>query len=143
MSRRTAREISLQMLYQFEFQKENTAEQIDIYLNTLKEEKHHNDEPLKKLVQIDIDFIKEEINGVLTNFEMIDKTIEEYALDWHLDRIAKVDLTILRLAVYEILFKPDIPKEVSINEAVELAKKYSTEEAKKFVNGILGKVVEY
>jgi N utilization substance protein B len=71
----------------------------------------------------------------------IDPVIEKYAAGWTLERMANVDRNLLRLAVFEILHREDIPPSVSINEAVELAKQYSTQDSAKFVNGILGSVV--
>ena len=73
--------------------------------------------------------------------EKIDQLIEQYSKDWKLDRMAAVDRNLLRLAIYEILYMPDIPSAVSINEAVELAKIYGSDESAKFVNGILGNLV--
>jgi len=87
------------------------------------------------------DFILREIQGVYDNLDTIDKHIDETAESWELGRIAKADMAIMRLAVYEILYAGDIAASVSINEAVELAKEFSTEESGKFVNGVLGKIV--
>ena len=70
----------------------------------------------------------------------IDEKISRYAVNWTIDRIAKVDLAILRLAIFELEYRPDIPPIVSINEAVDLAKTFSSAESKRFVNGILDKV---
>ncbi|MCL2397146.1 MAG: transcription antitermination factor NusB [Defluviitaleaceae bacterium] len=86
------------------------------------------------------DFILGEVAGVRTNLAEIDAHIDETSTAWDISRISKVDLAIMRLAVYEILYNPDIGDGVSINEAVELAKAFSTEESSKFVNGVLGKI---
>ena len=83
-------------------------------------------------------FILENVNGVLENIEKIDEIINKSAKGWSTSRMAKVDLAILRLSVYEMKFANDAPKSVIINEAVELAKKYSSDEAPGFINGILG-----
>ena len=80
------------------------------------------------------------ITGVLDNRERIDEEIGKHAANWTLDRIAVVDRNILRLAIYEMLFRDDIPPVVSINEAVDIAKRFSTDDSGKFVNGILDKV---
>ena len=80
------------------------------------------------------------IRGVLENRPTLDKSIQEHAENWDLNRMAVVDRNILRLAVYEMLYRDDIPPIVSINEAVDVAKKYSTEDSGKFVNGILDKI---
>ncbi len=80
------------------------------------------------------------IRGVLEHRPDLDKKIQHYAQNWDLNRIAVVDRNILRLAIYEMLFRDDIPPVVSINEAVDVAKKYSTQDSGKFVNGILDKI---
>jgi N utilization substance protein B len=85
-------------------------------------------------------FAEELAHGVLQNIEAIDTKIKAYAKNWDFHRIALVDLNILRLAIYELLFRDDIPPVVSINEAIELAKKFSTEDSGRFVNGILDRV---
>lgn len=85
-------------------------------------------------------FAEELIAGVEAHRAEIDKVISESATNWSTDRIAKVDLAILRLAVFELLFRDDIPPVVSINEAVDLAKEYSSAEARRFVNGVLDRV---
>ena len=80
--------------------------------------------------------------GVKSNLDKIDKIIEECAPDWPLDKIAKVDLAILRIAICEILFSKGTPLKVAIDEAVELAKEFGNETSHKFVNGVLGTVVD-
>ena len=84
-------------------------------------------------------FSEELVNGVIENIEEVDAIIQKHAQNWDFDRIAKVDLAILRLAIYEMLFRKDIPPIVSINEAVDLSKEFSIEDAKRFINGILDK----
>ena len=86
------------------------------------------------------DFTDELVKGVITNLDTIDKKIAEYATNWQIQRMAVIDRNVLRLSCYELIFRQDIPPKVSINEAVELAKKYSGPEAGKFVNGILDKI---
>jgi len=80
------------------------------------------------------------ITGVLENREHLDEEIAKHAANWTIDRIAVVDRNILRLAIYEMLFRDDIPPVVSINEGVDIAKRFSTDDSGKFVNGILDKV---
>ncbi len=77
------------------------------------------------------------ISGVLDNTEEIDKQIREHLHKWDFDRLAKVDLAILRLSVYSLLFQKDIPQRVVINEAIEIAKEYAADESYKFINGVL------
>jgi N utilization substance protein B len=80
------------------------------------------------------------IKGVLEQREAIDELIKKHCKNWHFHRIAAVDRNVMRLAIYEMLYRDDIPPVVSINEAVDIAKKFSTEDSGKFVNGILDKV---
>lgn len=82
-------------------------------------------------------FAEELIHGTLENLEQIDRVITERASNWTFERIAKVDLAILRLAIYELLFRPDIPPVVTINEAIDLGKLFSTPDSKRFINGVL------
>ena len=82
-------------------------------------------------------FAEELIHGTLEYLEAVDSEIKEHAANWTFDRIAKVDLSVLRLAIFELLQRRDIPPIVSINEAIELGKIYSTPDSKRFINGIL------
>jgi len=86
------------------------------------------------------DFSEELVQGVHKNMEKIDKTVSEYAANWTLKRMAIVDKNILRLSAYELLIRDDIPPKVSINEAVDIAKKFGDAKSGKFVNGILDKI---
>lgn len=128
MGRRASREMAMKLLYQLEIQKENREEQKRLFFeeNTLSEK--------------DRTYISEVIDGVFLNKDFIDNMIEVHSRGWKIVRISKIDLSIMRLSIYEICFRNDIPYNVSVNEAVELAKKYSTEDAGSFVNGILSKV---
>lgn len=80
------------------------------------------------------------VQGVADNLPELDKLIEKHSLEWSINRIARVDLAILRVSVYELLHRSDVPKSASINEAVELAKTFGGEKSYSFVNGILGAV---
>ena len=130
MGRRAAREIALKLLYQLEIQKDNREEQIEFVLDE------------STLGKNDKQYITSIIDGVFSNVAHIDGIIEKYSKGWKLGRLSKVDLSILRLSIFEIGFRDDIPFSVSVNEAVELAKRYSSEEAGSFVNGILSKLAE-
>ena len=112
---------------------DKAADDLDYYLENFAEE-------LNEGVS-EMDFILGEIHGVYANLDTIDTHIAETSEAWDISRIAKIDLAIMRLAVYEILFDPKIPDGTSINEAVELAKTFSSEDSSKFVNGVLGKIV--
>lgn len=131
MSRRTARKHVFNMVFQKEFHNdEEISEAFANYLEELKDEDEN-----------DRRFIEKEINGVLTNREIIDSEIKKHAAGWDLERLAKADIAILRLAVYELMFSEEIPHKVAVNEAVELAKEFSSDEAPAFINGILRSVV--
>ena len=86
------------------------------------------------------DFIEEIFNGTLEHVEAIDELISSFAVGWKVDRLAFLDRNILRMAIYELLYYDETPAEVVINEAIELAKEYGTDNAPKFVNGILDRV---
>ena len=88
-------------------------------------------------------FLEQLVNGTIRNLKEIDAEIMKYSEDWKLERMANTDRNILRLAVFEIKYLDDIPPGVTVNEAVELAKKYGDEESGKFVNGILGNLVRH
>ena len=88
----------------------------------------------------EVDYINRVVPDILDKLEVVDETIEKNLKGWTMARLAKVDRQILRVAVYEFLYKDDIPEEVSINEAVEIARLYSSDEAPKFINGILGTI---
>lgn len=128
MSRRASRELAMKLLYQLEIQKDDREEQVNM---TLSE---------NNLDEKDRTYILDIIHGVEKNKDYIDQMLQLHAKGWKVSRISKVDISILRLGIYEISFRSDIPLNVSINEAVELAKKYSGEEAGAFINGILGKI---
>jgi transcription antitermination protein NusB len=85
-------------------------------------------------------FGEELIHGVITNIADIDARIKALAHNWEFDRIAKIDLTILRLAIFEMIHRKDIPPVVSINEAIDLSKQFSNADAKRFINGILDRL---
>lgn len=93
-----------------------------------------------KIFKMNTDLIENQYLGLLRELDKIDDIIKEKATGWEISRIDKVDLAILRLAIYEILFDDDVPKVVAINEAIELAKEYSSEKAHKFINAVLAKL---
>jgi transcription antitermination protein NusB len=128
MGRRASREIAMKLLYQLEFQKDDREGQINYVLEE------------NSLIDKDRDYVTDVVEGVVKNLSYLDKVIEDLSKGWKIGRISKVDLSIMRLSIYEICFRNDIPYSVSVNEAVELAKKYSNEDAGSFVNGILSKV---
>lgn len=140
MSRRLAREAAIKFLFSIDFNKdENLEEMLGDFFETARERK--NDEYQEEIGENDIKYAEEVIKGTVDKLQPIDKLIQDNITGWTKDRIVKVDLAVLRLALYEILYRDDIPDSVAINEAIELAKKYSTDESGSFVNGVLGKIV--
>ena len=132
MDRSGARELAFKLLYSLEIQKpENIEEQIELYI----ESNNITSQNAKT-------YMEDVVNGIEKNKEQIDKLIEKnLKSDWKIERISKMDLSILRLAIYEINYK-ELPYKVAINEAVELAKKYGEDTSKKFVNGVLASIVK-
>jgi N utilization substance protein B len=124
MERRRARQIALEILYQIEVGGVNADE-------ALANRQRNTPTP---------DFSFRIIKGVTESLEAIDSTINECAEHWTVDRMPIIDRNIIRMAVYEMLKEGDIPFSVSINEAVEIAKKYGTEDSGKFVNGVVAKI---
>ena len=129
MSRKIAREIAMRLIYQKELAFEYSMEALEDMIDKFRLSKNGTC------------YVEEIIYGVEKKVAEIDKHIKENVRDWRFDRISKIDLAILRLAIYEIIWAGDIPYKVSINEAVELAKLYGSEKSSSFVNGILGGVV--
>jgi len=131
MRKRTrAREAALQILYQVDITKSDAKACFEDFWNSREESV---DGPVK-------DFAEELVFGVFDNRDEIDKSISEAAENWQLNRMAVVDRNILRITTYELMFRQDIPPKVSINEAIEIAKKYGDPDSSKFVNGILDKI---
>jgi N utilization substance protein B len=130
MRKRTiARETVLKILYQKEITRRDLQKTIEEYREREGEMDSEAQEFATRLVY-----------GVDRNMEAIDQKISEYATNWQLKRMAVIDRNILRLGVFELKYAPDIPPKVTINEMVELAKKYGDLESSKFVNGILDKI---
>lgn len=133
--RRRAREQSLRFLYQIELKYDS----FDIKnLNSELEQFWANrDRPIDYDVR---EFSDKIITGTLENRESIDNLISAYSANWKINRISKIDKQILRMSIYELLYLHDVPKSVVINEAIEIAKKYGSEESSSFINGILDRI---
>ena len=131
MRKRTlARECALQILYQLEINKEEMSSVLADFWNETGAE-------IDKSVR---EFAESLVAGTRENIAKLDEVITKSADNWQISRMAVVDRNIIRLATYEMLFVEDIPPKVSINEAIELAKKYGDTESNKFVNGVLDKI---
>jgi transcription antitermination factor NusB len=125
--RRRARELVIKVLFHLEFSADDPGLAFDQICNHFGAA-----EEIKP-------FSKELVEGVCLHIKELDELLAKASQHWRLERIAKVDLSILRLALYELLYKDDIPPKVSINEAVDLGKKFGSEESGAFINGILDK----
>lgn len=125
MKRRTAREKAIQTLYQVDIAK---SEWHDALSNVLDEMESDS-------------FLEEALAGIHENHEHIDQVLRLSLKKWKLERLPHVDRAILRLGVYELLFREDVPDQVVINEAVELGKSFGTDESSKFINGVLSNVL--
>lgn len=126
MGRKRARESTMKLLFQMEIHSDYSEEMKELFFK-------NNEFDISER-----EYIDDAINKIMENLKEIDKIIEENIEGWNIQRLAKVDLCTLRISIYEILYRKDIPIQVSINEAIEIAKKYSTEESAKFINGVLG-----
>ena len=130
MRRRTkGRECALKILYQIEITKDDYNDSLRAFWET--------ESRTEEIVR---EFAGQLVRGVKENIKKIDETISKYATNWQIERMAVVDRNILRIATFEILCLDDIPPKVSINEAVDMAKKYGDTNSGKFVNGILDKI---
>lgn len=132
MKRSELREVLFKLLFRAEFNEvSEMPEQMQLYFTTDADDLKIKDE--------DKEYIIKREEDILSKLSAIDAEISDKATGWTIDRMGKVDLAIIRLAVYEIMFDDEIPLGVSINEAVELAKKYGRDESGSFVNGVLAK----
>ena len=132
MKRQKSRGKAMELLFSMEISKNSYEETIENFIEDYEMD----------LNTIDVEYIKNVVKVVTDNIEAIDEKIIQSLVNWKLDRVSKVNLTILRLAVGEMLFIEDVPGGAAINEAIELTKKYSDEKSCSFVNGVLDKVLK-
>ena len=125
MSRRDAREIVFKLVFEYTFNKRENIEELEEYTAGVDAD--------------DLAYIKEAYFGVASHYDELESKIAEHAEKFAVDRLYKVDLAILLLAVYEISYIDSVPYKVSVDEALNLAKKYSTEKSGKYINGVLAK----
>lgn len=123
--RRGSRRIALDVLYEHEMGARPTNEILTRYSRDPS-----------------FDFAAELVSGVTTHLEEIDALISRYAHDWTIDRMPAIDRNLLRLGIFEILYLEDVPDAVAMDEAVELAKRYSTEDSGRFINGVLARIAD-
>ena len=127
--RRDGRVSALQYLFAWSLNRpQNLAEDLRVFFENMEQPREH------------YAFGEELIHGVIEHAPEIDAQIKTLAQNWEFDRIAKIDLTIMRIAMFEMIFRKDIPPVVSINEAIDLSKQFSNADAKRFINGILDRV---
>ena len=130
MNRRELRESIFQLLFMTEFNpSEEMGEQKELYLDGIE-----------NLQEKDQAYIQDKFEKIRDKITEIDEILNQASKGWKTSRMGKVDLTILRLASYEVLFDEDVPAKVAVNEAVELAKKFGGDDSPSFINGVLGKV---
>lgn len=135
--RRKSREFALEILYQMDVQ----GQGLDVLLTVLNDywsykPKKYKDEVFKEVQEFTALLVK----GVLQHLAELDQTIAQYLTHWTIDQISPIDKNIMRMALYEMLHMKDVPFEVTINEAIEVAKKYGAQESHHFVNGILDRI---
>ncbi len=128
--RRQSRESALQVLYQLEFTKENGPKALAQW------ELHFSPQQQRD------EFAERIVLGVLDHISEIDRLIEQFSENWRLERMAIIDRNILRMAIFELLYCHDIPPKVTLNEAIDLGKKYGTEDSGSFINGILDRILK-
>ena len=132
MNRKLSRDKAMELLFGMTLSKDTTEEAIEGFL-----ENYEGD-----IKEIDLTFVKQALIGIENNKEAIDTVVSENLQNWQLDRISKVNLSILRLATYEILYDEQVPRAVVINEALEITRRYSDEKSVSFINGVLDKIKE-
>ena len=129
MKRKRSSEIAMELLFSMEISKNSYEETIECFVEDYE----------RDLKTIDLEYIKEVMKSVVDHKEEIDEIIKNSLINWTIDRVSKVNLTIVRLAIAEMLYIDDVPEVVAINEAIELTKKYSDDKSVSFVNGALDK----
>lgn len=135
-TRRDGRELALQALYS----KDLVLQDVNYALKRIIESFGEGEEPTLEVNSKAYAFASELVNGVVAHLTEIDRRIADQSKHWSMARMARVDLNILRMAVFELLYRPDIPKNVTMNEAIEVAKRFGAEDSASFVNGILDEI---
>lgn len=135
MGRRKARDASFKYIYAMSYGEGSEQDTLNSILSVSKDE-------IDTLVDEEKEFFNHITMGINNNLENIDKVIFSKLKKWTIDRIFKIDLAILRVAVYEIMYSDKVPCKVAVNEAVELAKKYGNDESYTFINGVLREVIK-
>lgn len=151
MNRKKTREVTMKLLFEMMIKKENYLDIINNLREINNEEetatdimgiKKEKDPENLDLEDVDMDYLLRILKGIQENEKELDVKIEKYLSNWKINRLAKVDLAILRLSTYEMLFEKDIPTNVSINEGIELAKKYGEDKSPAFINAVLDNIAK-
>lgn len=143
--RRQTRECAMQLLYEMEAHKDFSEVRRTSFIKRINQLRDYDDQDSgneASLDNIDVNYFNRLVKTVEANQSEIDQLLESASENWKIDRIDKVDLAVMRLSIAEIKYMEEIPNSVSINEAVELAKKYGSGDSGKFVNGVLGRIVK-
>ncbi|MBE6090648.1 MAG: transcription antitermination factor NusB [Clostridium beijerinckii] len=130
MNRKLSREKAMELLFGMTLSKDTMEEVVEAFV-----ENYEGD-----IKEIDLTYVKQVLIGVNNNKEAIDKVIQENLHNWKIERISKVNLSILRIATYELLYDKEVPRGVAINEALEITRRYSDEKSVSFINGVLDKI---
>jgi transcription antitermination protein NusB len=130
MNRKLSREKTMELLFGMTLSKDSIEEAVEGFIDNYEGD----------IKEIDLTYVKQALIGIENNKEAIDKIIEENLHNWKLERISKVNLSILRLSTYEVLYDTEIPRSVAINEALEITRRYSDEKSVGFINGVLDKI---
>lgn len=145
MNRRLLRQSAFKIIFSYNFNDDD----IDQILDDISEdsnlyfehEEDSNERQIPEITEKNKEFLNNLVKGTIENIDTIDEIIKNSLRSWTMDRIAKVDLTILRMAIYELIYSKDVPASVVINEAVELGKMFGSDDSGSFINGVLGRVV--
>ncbi|MFB9325329.1 transcription antitermination factor NusB [Paenibacillus aurantiacus] len=141
MKRRLAREIAVQSLYHMEMNEVTAADAVNMLADEARNDENEIGASAADMSAIEV-YVRELVHGVIEHKQAIDDMLQTYLTGWQVDRLSRVDRQILRLAAYEMVFRTDVPPKAAINEAIELAKHFGTDESGKFVNGVLGKLLQ-
>ncbi|GAA0075959.1 transcription antitermination factor NusB [Clostridium sp. CTA-5] len=132
MNRKLSREKAMELLFGMTLNTDNFEETLENFIDNYEGD----------IKELDLTYIKRALIGVEANKEKIDEAISENLHNWKIDRISKVNLCILRLAVYELSYDEQVPGKVAINEALEITKKYSDQKSVSFINGVLDNIIK-
>jgi N utilization substance protein B len=140
-ARRRARECALQIMYSLDLNPSLTAAQACAHFWKGLESEENGGTPQERDASV-VTFAEQLVEGTMTELQAIDAVVQKASKNWRLERMARVDRNLLRLATYELRYLPDVPVKVVINEAIEVAKKYGAAESPAFVNGLLDRIAQ-